>query len=203
MKSIEDKIYKRITRNGPGWIFSGKEFLDLGSNGAVRLSLLRLTKEGKIRKVIRGLYEYPRYSKLLKESLVPDLDQVAKALARKFCWRIQATGNIALNLLGLSTQVPAKSVYLSDGPGKKYIIGKRTLEFKKTSFKDSDIKRPASALLVQAIKALGQERINDTIIESIRKNLSDADRKKALSDTKYVSGWIHDVIQQICRKDAE
>jgi integrase len=71
---------------------------------------------------IRGIYDYPRFSKLLDQSLSPDIDQVARALARKFRWCIQPTGATALNFLGLSTQVPARAVYLSDGPDRVYQI---------------------------------------------------------------------------------
>ena len=126
MQSIENKVINRIYGNGRGWSFSKKDFLDLADDGAIRLSLMRLTERGTIRRVIRGIYDYPRFSELLQETMGSDLDQIAHALARKFGWRIQVSGNTALNLLGLSTQVPAQAVYLSDGPSKTYEIGKRT-----------------------------------------------------------------------------
>jgi Family of unknown function (DUF6088) len=92
--------------------------IDLGGRPTVDSGLHRLEKRGAIRRVIRGIYDYPRFSKLLDQSLSPDIDQIAGALARKFRWRIQPSGATALNFLGLSTQVPARAVYLSDGPDR-------------------------------------------------------------------------------------
>lgn len=103
-------------------MFSKNDFLDLGGDDTIRKVLSRQETKGTIRRVLRDLYDYPRSSKLLQEQMGPDLDQVARALARKFGWRIQPSENTALNLLGLSTQVPAQAVYLSDGPGKTVTI---------------------------------------------------------------------------------
>ena len=96
-------------------------------------------ERGEIRRVIRGIYDYPRFSKLLDQHLSPDIDQVARALARKFRWRIQPSGATALNFLGLSTQVPARAVYLSDGPDRAYQVGNTPLVFEHTALKESGI----------------------------------------------------------------
>lgn len=122
-KTIEQKALNRIYGNGRGWAFSQADFADLGTRSAVDSCLHRMEKEGVIRRVIRGVYDYPRYSELLKKTVAPDIDQIANALARKFGWRIQPDGATAQNLLGLSTQVPARSVYLSDGPDRSYTVG--------------------------------------------------------------------------------
>ena len=118
MQSVDDKIVSRIYGRKRGWSFSKNDFLDLAGDDAIRKALSRLEARGTIRRVLRGLYDYPRFSTLLNEPMGPDLDQVAQALARKSGWRIQPSKNTALNVLGLSTQVPAQAVYLSDGPGK-------------------------------------------------------------------------------------
>ena len=122
-QTIENKLSYRIRGNGSGWAFSPKDFLDLGGRPTVDSALHRLTRRGEVRRVVRGIYDYPRFSKLLDQQLSPDVDQVARAIARKFGWRIQPSGAIAANLLGLSTQVPARAVYLSDGPDRSYKIG--------------------------------------------------------------------------------
>jgi hypothetical protein len=109
-----------------------------------------------IRRVIRGIYDFPRSSELLGRQLGPDLDQVAQALARKFGWRIQPGGAAAQNILGLSTQVPSEVVYLSDGPNRRYTIGKTTLEFKHTALKEAGFKLRESSIIVHALKSLGQ-----------------------------------------------
>ena len=106
MPSIENKAASRIRGKGRGWAFSQHELIDLGSRSAIDLALHRLEHKGLIRRVIRGIYEYPRFSKLLEQQLGPDIDQVAQALARKFGWRIQASGPAAQNILGLSMDAP-------------------------------------------------------------------------------------------------
>jgi hypothetical protein len=163
-------------------------------------SLFRLEKEGVIRRVIRGVYDYPRYSELLKKTVVPDIDQVANALARKFGWRIQPDGATAQNLLGLSTQVPARIVYLSDGPDRSYAVGNQTLAFEHTALKESVFKLAQSRLVVQALKSLGEERISPKVVSKIREQLDPALRRKILLDTKTSTGWVYAAIQEIARE---
>ena len=114
------------------------------------------------------MYDYPRYSDLLQKTLSPDMDQVANAYARKFGWRIEVSGETALNLLGLSTQVPGQYVYLSDGPSKSYEVMGVRLNFKKSTLKDIGFKHRESRLIVQALKALGKERLTDAVFAKIR-----------------------------------
>jgi len=166
----------------------------------IHQALSSLTKTGKIRRVCRGVYDYPRYSELLNRQLSPDLDQVAHALARKFNWRIQPSGDTALNLLGLSTQVPGRWVYLSDGPGRVYDVGSHTLVFKKSALKDVGFKYRESGLVVQALKALGREHVDQKVIQGIRKQLESKGCERILRDTRSVTGWIYDTIKRICRE---
>jgi hypothetical protein len=197
MQSIHNKIIKRIYTSGRDWAFSKNDFSDYGSDGAIRLALIRMEEEGTIRRVLRGLYDYPRISTLLNEPMGPDLDQVARALARKSGWRIQPSENTALNLLGLSTQVPAQAVYLSDGPSKTYAIGNRELIFKKRSLKESGFKHRGSELVVQALKALGQDRIDSDIRDKLAGALPAAIWKKMIRDTKTAPAWVHEIIRTI------
>ena len=201
MQSIENKTLSRIYGKGRGWAFSQKDFSDLGSRSAVDNALSRLKAKGTIRRVFRGLYDYPRYSDLLDGQLSPDLNQVASALARKFGWRIQPSGAAALNIIGLSTQVPAKVMYLSDGFSNSYKVGNTTLVFENTSLKDAGFKLPESALIVQALKSLGSDRITNDVSERIRKWLKPELRAKVLKDTRSTSSWIYDVIKKVCRED--
>lgn len=197
MQSIDKKLVARIYGNQRGWAFSKKDFLDLGGDDAIRKALSRLKTKGTIRRVLRGLYDYPRFSKLLNEEMGPDLDQIALALARKSGWRIQPSENTALNILGLSTQVPAQAVYLSDGPSKIYEIGKRQLIFKKRSLKESGFKHSESELVVQALRALGRERIDSDTRATLISAIPAATWKKMVHDTKTASAWIHEIIRSI------
>ena len=201
MQSVSKKVLSRIYGNGRGWAFSQKDFSDLGSRSAIDNALTRLQRKGPIRRVMRGIYDYPPYSELLGEQLSPDLNQVAQALARKYGWRIQPSGPAAMNIIGVSTQVPAKVMYLSDGPYKKYNVGNITLAFENTALKDSGFKMSESSLMVQSLKSLGQNHITDEAIGTIRKWLKRELRQKILKDTRSTTDWIYEAIKRICRED--
>lgn len=200
MQSIDNKILSRIYGHGKGWAFFSKDFSAEFGSANIDKALSTLAKEGKIRRICRGMYDYPKYSELLGQVLSPDHDQVAQAFARKFNWRILPSGDAALNLLGLSTQIPGKFIYLSDGPNRKYSILSYQLEFKKTALKEIGFKQRESGLIVQALKALGKERITPEVIEKIRKQIAPEKYGKILQETKTVTGWVYDAMKQICRE---
>jgi Family of unknown function (DUF6088) len=199
-QTIGKKLVSRIYGNGRGWAFSQADFADLGSRSAIDLALHRREREGLIRRVIRGIYDYPRQSKILGTAVSPDIDQVAHALARKFGWRIQPDGATAQNLLGLSTQVPARVLYLSDGPNRSYQIGRTSLAFEHTALKEAGFKLRESQLIVQALKAYGEGRVTPKTLDLIRKRLDPALRQKILLDTKTATSWVYAAIQQIARE---
>ncbi len=199
-KPVEERILSRIYGNGRGWAFSRADFGDLGTRSAVDSALHRRERDGLIRRVIRGIYDYPRYSEVLKQTTSPDVDQVAYALARKFAWRIQPDGATAQNLLGLSTQVPARVIYLSDGPGRTYTLGNQTLAFEHTALKEAGFKLRESRLVVQALKAFGEGRITSKVISQIREKFDPALRQRMLLDTKTATGWVYAAIKEIARE---
>jgi hypothetical protein len=201
-RSIEDTVLSRIRATGRGWAFAQADFVQLGSRSAIDLALYRLLHKGTVRRVIRGIYDYPRFSQLLEQELSPDTDQVAQALARKFGWRIQPSGPVAQNVLGLSTQVPAGIVYLSDGPERSYQVGKTTLVFEHTALKEAGFKQRESALIVQALKSFGSERITPEIIAKIRDWLEPSMRKTVLADTETATGWVYAAIKKIAHEDS-
>lgn len=199
-QGIENKVISRIYGHGRGWAFTKTDFVAEFGEANIHQALSSLTRAGKIRRVCQGVYDYPRYSELLDRQLSPDLDQVAHALARKFNWRIQPSGDAALNLLGLSTQVPGQWVYLSDGPGREYEIGDHSLVFKKSALKDVGFKYRKSGLVVQALKALGREHVNQKVIAGIRLQLESKTCDRILRDTRSVTGWIYEAIKRICKE---
>ncbi len=200
--TVENRVVSRVYGNGRGWAFSETDFSGIGTRTAVDVALHRLLARGTIRRVIRGLYDYPRYSKKLDRELSPDIDRVAHALARKFGWRIQATGPAALNLLGLSTQVMGRVAYLSDGPDRTYRVGGQELVFEHTMLKEAGFKQRESSLLVQALKTLGPDRITADTIRALRGFLNAGLRAKVLKDTATASGWVRDTILKICREES-
>jgi len=196
MKSIEKQIVNRIYGMGRGWAFSRKDFSLLAGAEHVDKSLSRLAQKGTIRRLARGLYDYPRFSRWLQQTLGPDMDQVAHALARKFGWNIQVTGNAALNILGISTQVPTRYIYLSDGPSKTYSVEGGEISFKKSRYTHLGLKLHQSALLVQAIEALGPDGLTPEYTQAMARYLSpqgplpDKQRSAIAKDTQFVTSWV-------------
>lgn len=201
MQTFENQIVSRIYGTGRGWSFFQGDFGDLAGRPTTDWNLFQLAESGTIRRVFRGIYDYPRYSELLQTQLSPDIESVAQALARKFGWRIQPNGEMALNLIGLSTQVPARALYLSDGPTRSYTIGKTTLAFRHTKLKEARFKHRESGLIVQALRALGQERIDAAVIAKIRAWLPEQMRAKVRKDTQRATAWVHEVIMKITEPD--
>ena len=199
--TTEATALRAIQRAGRGWAFSQRDFARLGSRDAIDKALQRLVQRGTIRRTIRGVYDYPRFSTLLDQELSPDTDQVAQALARKFGWRIQPSGPAAQNIIGLSTQVPARIVYLSDGPERSYQIGKTPLVFEHTALKEAGFKHRESALIVQGLKSLGADRITPQVIAKVRDWLDPGLRRKVFADTETATGWVYAAIKQIARED--
>jgi hypothetical protein len=199
---VDQKVISRIYGHGRGWAFSQADFSGIGTRSAVDLALHRLASQGTIRRVIRGVYDYPRHSEKLGRGLRPDMDQVARALARKFGWRIQATGMAALNLLGLSTQVLGRFAYLSDGPERTYRVGNQELVFQHTLLKEAGFRLRESSLLVQALKVLGPDRIDAETVRKLRRTVKAGMKEKILRDTRTASGWVRDTILRICRGES-
>jgi hypothetical protein len=201
MSSIEKKVLYKIQGYGRGYAFSSSDFIKQFPSDSVDKALSLLAAKKKIRRIARGLYDYPKYSELLAQELSPDIEQVAYALARKFNWKIEISGNSALNILGLSTQIPGRYLYLSSGPNRTYTLCNQiTLEFKKAALKNIGFKYKESSLIVQALKELGKENINQEIIDTIRKNIDEKMYKKILDDTKVTITWIYETIKQICKE---
>lgn len=198
MQSIEKKIFLRIIGHGKGWAFTKTDFVAEFGETNIHQALSGLARAGKIRRVCRGVYDYPRYSDLLGHTLSPDIDNVAQALARKFNWRIQPSGDAALNLLGLSTQVPARWGYLSDGPNREYAIGEQALVFKRSALKDVGFKHRESGLLVQALKALGQEHVDESVVNTLKKRIVTPHCAHIIKDTQTVTGWVLQTIKRVC-----
>jgi Family of unknown function (DUF6088) len=201
-QSIQNQVLSRIYGHGRGWAFSQKDFAVLGSPGSIHTSLHRLCGKGTIRKVVQGIYDYSKYSSLLKQDLSPSISEVAQALARKFGWRIFPSGSSALNLMGLSTQVPARIVYLSSGPDRAYEIGNTKLRFRKTALKEATFDLPESGLIVQGLKSCGPDGITQEVVAKIRKWLPAKLRHKVLKDTQTATAWVYAAIREICEDDS-
>lgn len=197
------QIRERILAAADGTIFTSSDFSDIADNNTIRQNMLRLVNEGVLRRIINGVYEKPKYSKLLGEYVAADPDAVAKALARSYHWTIAPCGNTALNMMGLSTQVTAVWSYISDGPYKKYEWNSTRLEFKHRTNKEITGLSYMTALLVQALKTLGKENITQDTIETLSGKLSCDEKAAAIREAAESTDWVYKYIKQICEDKAE
>ncbi|MEX2443044.1 MAG: DUF6088 family protein [Alkalispirochaeta sp.] len=202
MQSITQKILSRIYGSGRGWCFSQVDFTDLASRSAVDSALKRLASTGTIRRILRGLYDYPTYSDFLGEHLAPDMQQVVSALCRKHGWHVVPDGSTALHLLGLDTQVPARFRYLSSGPNREYVIGNTQLRFSHQKTQHTTIDDRFAATVVQAILALGQKSITDVHRRQIASLVGEHDVRRVVKKTRRVTSWVHDEILRIAEMTA-
>ena len=193
-----EQILSRIEAMAKGEVFVISDFSDLADEATVRKALSRLEEDGKIRRIMRGVYENPKFNDFLGEYVKPHPDKIAKALARNYGWTIVPCGDTALNMLGLSTQVPAVWLYVSDGNYREYTCGNFVIQFKRTANKEISKISFKTALVIQAIKALGKDKITDDVIEKIRSLTTDEEKEQMFVEAKYATAWIYDVIKEIC-----
>lgn len=199
MNKIRERIEKRITDAGLGYVFTRKDFQDIASSGSIGQILLRMVKDGVIRQIGRGVFDFPNTNTTLGGQLSPNIDQAAKAVARKFRWSILPYGNLAANRLGLSQQVPAKIMYLSDGPTKEVKIGNRIIYFKHARPKEIYANSFISGLVVQALRYFGKDRVGDEIISHLKQKLSHNEKTELLENIRYSTEWIYEIIQRIAK----
>jgi len=202
MQTMRDQIVARVERLGPGKAFSAKDFLDIASRGTIDMALSGLTREGTIRRIRRGLYDMPKVNPALGGKLTPDIDEAARAIARRQRWKIVPEGAWAANLLGLSTQVPSKIIYLTDGPNNEVPIGRRTIQFKHARPKALAGHEGQFALVVQALRHLGKDGVGQREIETLRAGLSPAEKRKLVKDTRFGVDWIYEVANKIVETKA-
>jgi hypothetical protein len=201
MQSIVDKVIARIRGKGTGWVFTHADLADLGGRQTIDWALHSLAGKGTIRRVMRGVYDYPQTGTLIKEHLPVDMPSVAAALARKFGWKIAPSGETALNILGITNQVPASYTFISTGRSKEYKVGNRQLVFKKGMLKEADFTHAESTLLVQALRALGKGSLSHDQLERLRAAVPRGKRQRIIRDTRSVTGWVHAQIRRICSGD--
>ena len=170
MSTMQDAILDRIRGHDRGKVFTPKDFLDLGSRDAVDQSLSRLVKSGEIQRLGRGLYHYPRVNKRLGIPIDPDLDEIAEALGRQTGTRVLPSGAAAANRLGLSTQVPAKPVYLTDGRTRQVRIGGMVFQIRHAAPKELSVASRTSAMVFQALRHLGREAVDEQAIARLRRS---------------------------------
>ena len=196
---ILNQVRARIEKASPGEVFIPSDFSDLAEARRITMCLSRLLEDGTLEKVKRGVYMKPRYSTLLNRSVPPKEDAVARAIARNYGWTIVPCGDTALNMLGLSTQIPSVWLYVSDGPYKSYETDGVRFQFKHTDQKNEIIGvSEKTALIIQALRALGKNNIDTQVITALSARLTPKEKQTMLHESRYITSWIYEKIKTIC-----
>ncbi len=199
LRSIDNKIIKRIYGHKKGWVFTPSHFSDLGSRDAVASALRRYRQSGRIRQLARGLYDYPRTDSELG-MLTPSPEAVARALAGRDAVRLGPSGAYAANLLGLSNQIPMKIVYFTDGRSRTVQIGKKHIILKQTTPRNMATAGRISGLVIQALRSLGRQHVDNEVIAQLDRRLNTEDRKRLLKDVRFAPAWIADIMRRLGKK---
>ena len=187
---VESRIAEALKSYPKGSILFVDDFLDYGSPDSVKKALMRLKEKELLVRLAHGIYYYPKIDNELG-ILFPSTEDIAFAIARRDKSRIVPTGIQALNKLGLSTQVPMRVVYLTDGAARTIKVGKRTITFKKTSPKNLIVKGEKSGLAIQALKTIGQEKVDEKTTEKIQAILRSEKKENIIHDAKISPAWIN------------
>lgn len=187
--SVEDQIFKKIKDNKRGKIFFPASFSRIGSEDAIHQALKRVSEKGILLRIAHGIYLYPK-TDLELGILYPPIDEIAKAIAKRDKARIIPTGIQALNLLGLSTQVPMRVVYLTDGAQRNISIGNQSIKFKKTSPRNLAAKGEISGLVIQALRQIGNNNTSTEQLQKIHEILQKEDPANVRNDAGLAPVWI-------------
>jgi hypothetical protein len=195
-QSIDSRILAAIHGRGRGSVFVPADYLEIGSREAVDLALHRLARRGTIRRLARGVYDFPKEHPVLGP-LQPSVDEVAEALAGRDRTRLQPAGAYAANALGLSEQVPAKAVFLTDGPARTVRIGSLTIQLRRTTPKNMAAAGRLSGLLIQALRELGKDHITPERRKHLRRTLPADKRQELIKDLKLAPAWMHPIFREL------
>lgn len=202
MESVDNKIIAKIKKAKRGSLFFIEDFLNMGTSKAVSKALERLVEKKELSRVSRGIYSRLRIDTVLG-AISPTTEEIAEAVRRRDKARIIPTGMLALNALGLSTQVPMNLVYLTDGAARTIQIGKRKIVFKKTSPRNLAAIGSISSLAIQALREIGKDKVTEDEINSILRQLEKEDPYRLQHDIKLAPEWIRIIMRQVLKKQQE
>lgn len=198
--SIHNQVFNRITKNKRGKIFFPSDFNEIGSDDAVRKSLIRLEQEDVLERLSPGIYLYPKKDPVFG-NLYPSTEEIAQYIAKRDHAKIIPTGVTALHKLKLSTQVPMNIVYLTDGAPRKIKIGKQKITFKPTTAKKLATKGEISTLVIQALQEIGKNGVNTEILRHLKPILKQEDLKNIRHDTNLAPVWIANILNYLTKSE--
>ncbi len=201
-RSVERAILERMRAQGKGIAFTVSDFHDLASSSAVYQALSRCSRAGTIRKIARGVYDLPRRDRDLGD-VPPSVEAVARALQGRGAIRLQPAGAHAANLLGLSTQVPVRTVFLTDGLTRTVKVGRRQILLKRTTPRQMATAGRISGTVIQALRWLGRHNVDDEVVSRLRRRLTAREKKQLLADRRHAPAWIAQVFERIAAAGAD
>lgn len=199
-QGVQRKVLSRVYGRKRGWVFTPGHFLDLGSDVSVRKALQDLVNRGIIQHLARGLYHYPKMHPKLG-ILAPTPAQIAAALAGRASLRIQASGAYAANLLGLSEQAADKVVFLTDGANRRIQVGNQEIILKQTTPKNVATAGRVSGLVIQALRYLGKDHVDEAVIKTLSSRLRADDRQQLVKDIRFAPAWIAAIFRQLSERE--
>ncbi len=195
IKSTELQILTKFRKARRGSLFFAEDFLRFTNSKAISKALERLVAKEEIIRVARGIYTRQTIDPILGP-IIPGAESIAKAIAKRDKARIVPTGTLALNALGLSTQVPMNVVYLTDGAARKINLGKRKIIFKKASPKNLAAIGEISGLIIQALKVIGKDNVTEEETRIILNYLKNEDKYRLEHDIRLAPEWIRKIMRQ-------
>ena len=192
-QSIEIQVLQKIKRNPRGTLFFVDSFGNISNNKSVNKALERLVKSGEIERVAQGIYVRSIIDNYIGKVL-PSIEEIAKAIAKRDRATIVPTGSYAMYKLGLTTQVPLNIVLYSDTSARKIKIGNQTITFKKASSKNLAFVGEISTLAIQAFRTLGKDQVTSDDIKKIKRILLSENHKHLQHDLQLAPVWIRKLI---------
>ena len=191
-----NQLVRQIQRKPVGSVFTPRDFVGLGSRASIDQTLSRMTKGGAIRRLGRGIYDKPRLSDRLGP-LSPSPDDVAQAIARRDGHTVSISPSRAANMFGLTTQVPAKPVYLTSGTTRDVPAGRTTLRMRKASPRNLIGAGSNAGAAIQALRYVGRDGVNGDVIARLRAGLGPKDRVSLRKHVPELPVWMQPVAQAV------
>lgn len=198
---LEKATVRTVVGKAPaGTLFVASDFVGCGSGESVRKALSRMVASSELEVPVRGVYRKPKVSSFLGEDVPARPDEVAATLARKFGWSVTPCGDTALNRLGLDTQVPVTYEFVSDGPYRTYKYGNYEIVFRHTANRDLSRMSPSTAIVVQALKALGRDRVDDEALDAIASRFDGGQLERMREESSIATSWVRDAIAKMAEE---
>ena len=196
MESVHNQIKNIVIKKRRGTIVFAEDFKKIGDGGTIRISLFRLCKEGILIRLAYGIFLYPKIDKKFGLGIIyPSIFEIVNEIAKREKARLIPTGVYAMNRLGLSTQVPAKVIFLTDGAPRTIKIGQNaTIKFQKTTAKNLAFKGKITQLVCSALKEIGKDNITDEQLQKIKQALYLENNKVIEHDAELTPEWISKII---------